>query len=295
MVEQAEQKPRLSSLNRFEQLALMSTILIWVGAIAFGIGLAVALYNLQIERVAYAKAAANMATVAGPTAVAATPTARLYPAGWSTATPTPPPTPTLPVTTPVTMDETRPSTASSLSEPEQDAPPTPTTTPTPPRHPPDRLVIPAINLDSPIVSTGWTTVEQGGQASQVWTVVDQVVGWHKTSALPGSTGNVVLNGHHNIKGEVFRYLVDVEVGDRVTLYARDQAFEYAITEKQILKEKGEPLEVRQQNAIWMEPTPDERVTMITCWPYTNNTHRLIVVAKPTSAPRREGLERFQTP
>lgn len=295
MAERSVQKPRLSSLNRFEQLALMSTILIWVGAIAFGIGLAVALYNLQIERVAYAKAAADSLTAAEPATVAPTPTARLYPAGWSTATPTPPPTPTTLVTTRVAPDETRPSTASSLPEPERDAPPTPAPTPTPPRHPPDRLVIPAINLDSAIVPTGWTTMEQDGQASRVWTVVDQVVGWHKTSALPGSAGNVVLNGHHNIKGEVFRYLVDVEVGDRVTLYAREQVFYYAVTEKQILKEKGEPLEVRQQNAIWMEPTPDERVTMITCWPYTNNTHRLIVVAKPTSAPKMEGLERSQMP
>jgi sortase (surface protein transpeptidase) len=23
------------------------------------------------------------------------------------------------------------------------------------------------------------------------------------------------------------------------------------------------------------------VTLITCWPYTNNTHRVIVIAKPT--------------
>ena len=28
------------------------------------------------------------------------------------------------------------------------------------------------------------------------------------------------------------------------------------------------------------PTTDERITLITCWPYTSNTHRLIIVAKP---------------
>lgn len=25
---------------------------------------------------------------------------------------------------------------------------------------------------------------------------------------------------------------------------------------------------------------DERLTFVTCWPYTNNTHRVIVVAEP---------------
>jgi sortase A len=47
-----------------------------------------------------------------------------------------------------------------------------------------------------------------------------------------------------------------------------------------VKERGEPVEARRQNARWMNPTEDERLTMITCWPYTSNTHRLIVVAKP---------------
>jgi LPXTG-site transpeptidase (sortase) family protein len=64
-----------------------------------------------------------------------------------------------------------------------------------------------------------------------------------------------------------------------------------VTEKHILKEKGEPPEVRRQNAKWIEPSDDERLTMITCWPYTNNTHRLIVVAKPVLSHRLEGLER----
>jgi LPXTG-site transpeptidase (sortase) family protein len=38
--------------------------------------------------------------------------------------------------------------------------------------------------------------------------------------------------------------------------------------------------VRQANARWIGPFNDERLTLVTCWPYTNNTHRVIVVAKP---------------
>jgi sortase A len=289
-------------LSRGEQLVLLSTILIWIGVIVFGVGLAVALNNLRVERAAYAELAA-FAAIPTQTAVP-TPTVPLYPAGWSTATPTPPPSPT------PTRDQTgrqvyrsAHSDASagallpdpSLAERQKDALPTPTQAPPSSRHPPDRLVIPAIDLDSPVLPIGWTVVEQGGQSSRVWAVADEVVGWHKTSGYPGETGNVVLNGHHNIKGQVFRYLVDVEVGDRVLVYSGDQVYYYAVTEKHILKEKGEPIEVRRKNALWMNPTEDERVTMITCWPYTNNTHRLVVVARSAADDVPEGVERWLEP
>jgi sortase A len=62
-----------------------------------------------------------------------------------------------------------------------------------------------------------------------------------------------------------------------------------VEEKLILKEKGEPPEVREQNTAWIAPTEDERLTMVTCWPYTNNTHRLVIVAKPIPSPESQGL------
>jgi sortase A len=39
-------------------------------------------------------------------------------------------------------------------------------------------------------------------------------------------------------------------------------------------------EQRIKNGRFMQPTEDERLTIITCWPPTNNTHRLAVIAKP---------------
>jgi LPXTG-site transpeptidase (sortase) family protein len=146
--------------------------------------------------------------------------------------------------------------------------------------PPDRIVIPSINLNAPVVPIGWHVEEQNGQTVSVWDVPDSAAGWHKTSAYPGNAGNVVLNGHHNIRGEVFRYLIDLEPGARVLLYAGDTAYHYSVAEKRILKERGEPPEVRYQNAQWIAPTTDERLTLVTCWPYTSNTHRLIIVARP---------------
>ncbi len=149
------------------------------------------------------------------------------------------------------------------------------------RNPPTRIVAPAIDLDSEIVPVGWKQVVQSSQLTSVGEVAEFAAGWHQNSALPGGPGNIVLSGHHNVKGEVFRYLVDLNPGDTITLYIDDQAQTYAVESRFVLRDKGAPDEQRRENARWIGSFPDERLTLVTCWPYTNNTHRVIVVAKPT--------------
>jgi sortase A len=142
---------------------------------------------------------------------------------------------------------------------------------------PTRLVIPAIQLDAPIETVGWHTVDGVSQ----WDVPDHFAGgWLMTSAPLGKVGNTAITGHHNIEGEVFRDLVKLKPGDRITVYSKDKPFYYEITMRKILPERGQPEKVRLENARWIQPTTDERITLITCWPYTSNTHRLIIVAKP---------------
>jgi sortase A len=145
---------------------------------------------------------------------------------------------------------------------------------------PTRLVIESVGIDSKINAVGWNVIQKDGLEYSIWEVADYAVGWHKTSALLGRSGNTVMAGHHNVNGEVFRDLVNVERGDKIVIYAGNQRFEYQVDLKTIVKEKGESAEVRRRNAQWIAPTDDERITLVTCWPYTNNTHRVIVVAKP---------------
>jgi sortase A len=145
---------------------------------------------------------------------------------------------------------------------------------------PTHLVIESVGIDSKIIAVGWNVIEKDSHEYSIWQVADYAVGWHKTTAMLGQPGNSVMAGHHNVNGEVFRDLVNVEVGDRVVAYAGGERFEYEVELKTIVKEKGEPIEVRRRNAEWIAPTDDERLTFVTCWPYTNNTHRVIVVAKP---------------
>ncbi len=142
---------------------------------------------------------------------------------------------------------------------------------------PTRLVIPAIQLDAPIETVAWHIVNGVSQ----WDVPDHyAAGWLMTSAALGMAGNTALTGHHNIAGEVFRDLVKLKPGDRITIYSNDEPFYYEITTRKILPERGQSDEVRRANARWIQPTDDERITLVTCWPYTSNTHRLIIVAKP---------------
>jgi sortase A len=120
-----------------------------------------------------------------------------------------------------------------------------------------------------------------GQQILQWDVPDQyVAGWHDTSAQLGEIGNTVLNGHHNSHGEVFGRLVDLEVGDQIRVYSSEGIFYYSVNNKMILPEKYQQLNTRMENSRWILPSEDERLTLVTCWPYQTNTHRLIIVAQP---------------
>ncbi len=151
---------------------------------------------------------------------------------------------------------------------------------------PVRILIPAIDLDAPVEEIGVEAIEQGGQTFYQWLVPnDYVAGWHDSSALLGQPGNTVLNGHHNVYGEVFRDLIDLEEGNEIILLDAYQTYHYRVTVKEILPERDQPLQVRLENAQWIAPTDDERITLVTCWPYTDNTHRLVIVAEPAPATR----------
>lgn len=157
-------------------------------------------------------------------------------------------------------------------------------TPAPATSPPTRIVIPAINLDAPVVEVGWKVVERDGQTTTEWEVADYAAGFHIGSAYPGNVGNTVLSGHHNVRGKVFRYLVNVNPGDLVILYADGRAYYYRVESKQILPEKYASDEQRRKNAELIGYFPEERLTLVTCWPYTSNTHRVVVVARPVPPP-----------
>jgi sortase A len=146
---------------------------------------------------------------------------------------------------------------------------------------PNRIVIGSIGLDAAVVEVG-IVVEDG---KPVWDTAAFAVGYHRGSALPGSRGNTVMAGHISSpvskKGEVFKRLPEVRIGDRVDIYAGEQRATYQVNEIRV---------VSPSEAHLMNQTPDARLTLITCYPDRDYSRRLVVigtlVAIPETAERR---------
>jgi sortase A len=177
-------------------------------------------------------------------------------AGGATATPTPLAGGILPSGhTPPEQSGTVPAHLRDLVEGE--APP-PVAIPTPGPEAPTRIAIPAINVDALIVEgDSWEQLKLG-------------VGHHLNTANPGERGNLILSAHDDIYGEIFRHLDKLELGDEVIIYAGDQPYRYLVRAKQIV----EPTDVSV-----MATTTKPVATLISCYPYMVDTHRIVVVAE----------------
>jgi LPXTG-site transpeptidase (sortase) family protein len=144
---------------------------------------------------------------------------------------------------------------------------------------PTRLVIPAIALDTRIVPVDQTPILIGDALYGQWNTVDNMAGWHNSSAELGQVGNTVLNGHSDVNAAVFRNLEYVDIGDEITIFSNDRDYQYIVTDKFLVEERDVSLDQRVQNAAWIAPTQDERLTLVTC-AKPGATHRLIVIGRP---------------
>lgn len=143
------------------------------------------------------------------------------------------------------------------------------------------LAIPKIGLEAPVVPVEPNRVTVAGQTlSQLHTPHAFAAGWSTESAQIGVPGNTVMVGHNNIYGEVFKDLWLLQSGDQITVRTASGDRSYRVSQVISFEERDLSLGQRLENARWVGQTTDERLTLVTCWPYWNNTHRLIVVAMP---------------
>jgi sortase A len=133
--------------------------------------------------------------------------------------------------------------------------------PTPGPRQASRIVIPAIDVDAPVVEgDGWEELKMGA-------------GHGIGSANPGERGNMVISGHNDVYGEIFRHLEDLKIGDEVVVYAGDTPYRYLVVATMVV----EPAEVSL-----LEPTPNATLTLITCHPYLIDTHRFVAITELAS-------------
>ncbi|MBK5107257.1 MAG: class D sortase [Anaerolineales bacterium] len=130
--------------------------------------------------------------------------------------------------------------------------------PTPGPEQANRIQIPAIGVDAPIVQgDGWEQLKKG-------------VGQHIGSADPGEKGNIVLSAHNDIFGEIFRDLDRLKPGDEITVYTNQRAYTYVISESQVV----EPTQVEV-----MESTSQPTLTLISCYPYLVDDQRIAITSR----------------
>ncbi len=141
-----------------------------------------------------------------------------------------------------------------------------------------RLVIPAIEVDSPVVHT--TQEVKDGQLT--WATPPFAVGHLEGTAPPGEAGNSVMVGHilTLTEGSVFRRLTDIppllEQGQPVFVWATTSQgrFLYRVRETRVVEPED----------VWVAaPTEEPTLTLITCIPSWNPIHRLVVTATLDSA------------
>jgi LPXTG-site transpeptidase (sortase) family protein len=146
---------------------------------------------------------------------------------------------------------------------------------------PDWILIEKIGLDAPVLIAESIKINIDGKEVIQFLVPEEfAAGWHEKSAPLGEVGNTVISGHHNAFGKVFEKLVSLNKGAEVVLKSGEKTFTYEVVRILNLKEKDEPLDVRLENARWIMPSDDERITLVTCWPKFSNTNRIIIVAIP---------------
>lgn len=127
--------------------------------------------------------------------------------------------------------------------------------PAPAAVPASRIVIPSIEVDAPVTEgTDWESLKYR-------------VGHHPGTADPGQRGNIVLAAHNDVYGEIFRHLPDVPLGEIVTVYAGEQVYRYRIADRRIIL----PNQVEV-----MAPTTGPTLTLISCYPYLIDTHRIVL-------------------
>jgi sortase A len=94
---------------------------------------------------------------------------------------------------------------------------------------------------------------------------------HYAASAPFGSGNTFLYGHDDIEGNIFGHLYDLAPGDIVQITVGGATQVYRVTGHQIVPPAAVGI---------LAPTPDVRLTIMTCWPFNVDTKRWVVTAVP---------------
>lgn len=96
--------------------------------------------------------------------------------------------------------------------------------------------------------------------------------------LGGENTNVVLAGHRGFRGiPMFRNIQSIQIGDKIQITTPWDTLVYRVTELKIVPKDS-------TDVIYIEEGKD-RVTLLTCHPYTKNEQRYVVIAERSDEPQ----------
>lgn len=150
--------------------------------------------------------------------------------------------------------------------------------------PDDRLIIPRLGKNVPIVQTPDTallTQDWEGLERQIQSDLQRGVVHYPGTAQPGEKGNVFLTGHSSYYPwdpgrykSVFAVLDQLVVGDQVIVYSRGEKFVYTISSIRVV--------TPERTDVLSQPKDDSILTLMTCTPIGTALNRLIITADQVS-------------
>lgn len=100
----------------------------------------------------------------------------------------------------------------------------------------------------------------------------------KGTALPNSGSNIFIFGHSSsVLGtgkydKIFAKLGNIISGDEIEIKYNGKTYMYKVIKKEV---------VTADDTSVIDPTIDEQLTLMTCWPVGTDQKRLIIIANPT--------------
>jgi len=126
-------------------------------------------------------------------------------------------------------------------------------------HPVARLTVPRLGIERVVLSGASGASLAFG------------LGWVDGTAAPGRAGNVAIAGHRDGS---FAFLGDLHPGEEITVETHGAARRFVVRDLRVVSMWDESV---------LDPTPEDRLTLITCWPLdgvVGSTERLVVLADP---------------
>ena len=145
---------------------------------------------------------------------------------------------------------------------------------------PLQIRIPVIGIEAEVVAVGWHTEMSSSGKRVLWHSPGNAAGFLVSSATPGSGSNAVFYGHHNVNGSVFRGLDRLKSGDEVIVTNNVKTLKYVVQHVDLFEENNISSSQKLVNLEYFAPTGSDQLTILTCWPFTGNSHRVAVIANP---------------